>query len=381
MRFNKKLLMQYVLLLLYIPGFAQDAGEQAAKEVTSSTNMLAVSMIAVALILAFVIYALGQVLIILTRQVLEKNKTPLLILVLLAGLSLVSNVSYGQEVVSGEVAVKVVPNYGGLSSTAFWTLATVIIIEVIAVLFMLSFIGRMKAELLPAKTRKPLPLMEWWKRLDKKVLTAAIPIEKEKDIQLDHDYDGIKELDNSLPPWWKWGFIITIFTAVFYLFNFHVFGSGKNPTEEYEAELAQAKTAMEIYAAKNKDKIDEENIQLADASGMAAGREIFEQTCWACHGKAGEGGAGPNLTDDYWLHKGSLNDIYQSIKMGYPDKGMQSWQKQYSPRQISNLTSYIKSLHGTNPANAKAPQGDLFSEAAIPDSTAVASLPADSSKK
>lgn len=99
---------------------------------------------------------------------------------------------------------------------------------------------------------------------------------------------------------------------------------------------------------------------MADAASLAEAKEIFTTKCFACHGKLGEGGAGPNLTDNYWLHKGSLNDIFQSIKHGYPDKGMQSWANVYTPKQISYLASYIKTLHGTNPPNAKAPQGDLY---------------------
>ncbi|RYD78302.1 MAG: c-type cytochrome [Sphingobacteriales bacterium] len=293
------------------------------------------------------------------------------------GLSLLAITGQAQDAATEEV-VKVVPNYGGLSATAFWTLATVIIIEIVAILFMMSFIGRMKAELMPAKEKKPLRILEWWKRMDKKIFTAAVPVEKEADIELDHEYDGIKELDNSLPPWWKWGFIITIFISIAYMLNFHAFGSGKNPTEEYEAELVAAKAQMEAYAAKNKDRVDENNIVMADAAGIAAGEKIFQQVCWACHGKAGEGGAGPNLTDDYWMHKGSLTDIYLSIKHGYPDKGMQAWEKQYSPKQISDITSYIKSLQGTNPAGAKAPQGDLFTDTAGADSTTAA---VDSVKK
>jgi cytochrome c oxidase cbb3-type subunit 3 len=103
---------------------------------------------------------------------------------------------------------------------------------------------------------------------------------------------------------------------------------------------------------------------MAAAGGIEVGKEIFASVCWTCHGKLGEGGTGPNLTDNYWIHQGSLNDIYKSIKIGYPEKGMQAWEKNYSPKEISNIASYIKSLHGTNPPNAKAPQGDLFTETA-----------------
>ena len=179
---------------------------------------------------------------------------------------------------------------------------------------------------------------------------------------LDHNYDGIQELDNALPPWWKYGFIITIGVAFIYLLNFHVFGNGKNPTEEYAAEMEKAKIEKEVYEAKNKDKIDETNVPMADAAGIKNGRRNCLKPIVLPAMVKGEGGVGPNLTDDYWLHKGSLNDIYHTIKNGYPDKGMQSWASKFNPKEISQLASYVKTLQGTNPPNGKAPQGDLYTE-------------------
>ncbi|MGL6266503.1 MAG: cbb3-type cytochrome c oxidase N-terminal domain-containing protein, partial [Chitinophagaceae bacterium] len=190
---------------------------------------------------------------------------------------------------------------------------------------------------------------------------------------LDHDYDGIRELDNALPPWWKWGFYFTILVAIIYIFNYHVFGTGKNPDQEYAAEMAEGRRIEEQYKARTKSVVDENNITLSDADGIAAGKVLYNQSCIACHMADGGGGIGPNLTDGYWLHSGGLNDIYKTIKIGYPDKGMQSWQSMYSPAQIRNLTSFVKSLAGTKPANPKEPQGDQFSESmpASKDSSAV----------
>ena len=239
--------------------------------------------------------------------------------------------------------------------------------EVIAILFLAFSVKGMYAALLPEKEIVPAKekfstLKKWWSRLDTKIFTKAVPVEQEADVMLDHNYDGIRELDNALPPWWKYGFYITIVAAFVYLLNFHVFGTGKNPTEEYAAEMQNAQIEKEIYEANNKDKIDENNVPMADANGLAMAKDIFTIKCFACHGKLGEGGAGPNLTDDYWLHKGSLNDIYHTIKNGYADKGMQSWAKEFTPKEISFLASFVKTLHGTNPPNAKAAQGDLFTE-------------------
>jgi cytochrome c oxidase cbb3-type subunit 3 len=103
--------------------------------------------------------------------------------------------------------------------------------------------------------------------------------------------------------------------------------------------------------------VDENNVLLADAAGIAEGKTLFIQSCVACHAADGGGGIGPNLTDDFWIHGGSMNNIYKTIKVGYPEKGMQSWESMYSPVQMKNLSSFIKSLKGTKPAVPKAPQG------------------------
>jgi cytochrome c oxidase cbb3-type subunit III len=300
----------------------------------------------------------------------EKNKNAgkALSAVALIVLMLAAQTAPAQTTAAAD-AVKVLPNYGGLSSSSFNMFLIVIIAEVAAIIFLLVAIRRIYAELMPAKAAvetQQSKLRQWWTRMDAKLFTRAVPVAKEADVLLDHDYDGIRELDNALPPWWKYGFYITIVVGFVYLFNFHVFGNGKNPTQEYAAEMNQARIEKELFEANNKDKIDENNVPMADEAGLAVAKEIFNTKCWSCHGKLGEGGAGPNFTDDYWIHKGSLNDIYHSIKTGYPDKGMQSWATDYTPKEMSFLASYIKTLRGTNPPGAKAPQGDLFTEAAAP---------------
>ncbi len=378
MRFHKVALLVFTLLFAGTSWVMGQDATTPVKEVQSNNNMLAIVLVIISLVFAFVIFGMGQVLLQLIRQVMDKNRQEKIVASLLViGLLCTGNGLFAQDAAVAE-AVKVVPNYGGLNATAFWLLVAVIGIEVIAILFMMFFINRMQQELVPAKATVPgVSLSDRWAKLNNRFFTKAIPVEQEEDFLLDHDYDGIRELDNALPPWWKWGFIITILFAGVYLLNFHVLGYGLDPTQEYEAEVKVAAARLEAFNAKNKDKVDESNIVMADAAGIAAGKEIYASVCWACHGKAGEGGAGPNLTDDYWLHKGSLNDIYTSIKIGYPDKGMQSWQKQYSPKQMSELTSYIKTLKGTNPANPKAAQGDLYTEVSDSSTTVIA----DSTKK
>jgi cytochrome c oxidase cbb3-type subunit 3 len=377
MRFKKTLLILSMFLLAGTSVvLAQDAATPV-KEVQSSSNMLANLLIIISIFFALIIFGMGQVLLGLIRQVLnskaaEKAAAAVLVVIFFLAGNSVSAQNAGTEV------VKEIPNYGGLNSTAYWMLVTVIGIEVVAILFLLFFIRRIQAELIPAKAKAASPaISQWAAKVNNRFFTKAVPVEKEADIMLDHDYDGIKELDNALPPWWKWGFVVTIFFAVIYLINFHVLGYGNNPTQEYEAEVKAAAIKQEAFDAKNKDKVDEKNIVMADAAGIAQGKQIFTATCFACHGKLGEGivGLGPNLTDDYWLHKGSLNDIFATIKNGYPDKGMQPWEKQYSPKQISLLASYIKTLKGTNPPNPKAAQGELYLDAPAVADTAKTAVP------
>lgn len=360
----KKLFTVSGVLLLSNACVAQETNANTG----ASGNMLAALMITVAVILAFVIWGMGNVLVTLGKEALRRAKsnnakaiTGLLIL------SLMSVPGFAQEnVAEAAVATTSSFNYGGLSATLFWVLVMVIFIEMVSIFFLLFMIKRIQQELVPEEQRvKEHTVKEWWSKIDKRFFTKAVPVEKEKDIMLDHDFDGIRELDNSLPPWWKYGFLITIVSSVVYLFYFHV-GNGPNPEQEYQREMELAALAIAKYNANSTEKIDENNLVISDATGIENGKKIYNMACWACHGKEGEGGTGPNLTDDYWLHKGGLGDVYHSIKVGYPDKGMQSWEKVYSPKEILNLASYIKTLKGTNPAGAKAPQGDIWVEDAAP---------------
>jgi cytochrome c oxidase cbb3-type subunit 3 len=212
-------------------------------------------------------------------------------------------------------------------------------------------------------------LLHTWHRLDTQFFTKAAPIEKEIDILLDHNYDGIRELNNALPPWWKYGFYITIVVAVFYLLKFEVWHTGQNPTEEYATEMREAKIQTDAYLVSMKENVDENTVTELDANGIAAGKILFAKTCVPCHLAEGQGLIGPNLTDDYWIHGGGIKDIFKTIKYGYPDKAMQSWKSTYSPLQIQQLASFIRSLKGTHPANPKAPQGNLYVEGSKVDST------------
>ncbi len=366
---KSKIILTALASLTLVTVTAQTTNTAPAQATDSGYNQLAILLILMIIVLAFVIWGMGQVLTALGRQLVDKEKksSQVLTTILVIGLSLYTQVSFAQTEPAATEPVKAAVNYGGLSQSAFEVLLTVIGVEIIVILFLAFSIRRMYTELLPQKVKaagQKSRLAAWWSRMDKRIFTKAVAVEKEADVLLDHDYDGIQELDNALPPWWKYGFYITIVVGFVYLLNFHVFGIGKNPTEEYNAEMENARIQKERYEANNKDRIDENNVPMADATGIKEGERLYEANCIACHLKGGAGSVGPNLTDDNWLHKGSLNDIYNTIKVGYPDKGMQSWSSQFNPKQISYLTSYIKSLRGSNPPNAKAAQGELFTEAA-----------------
>lgn len=189
--------------------------------------------------------------------------------------------------------------------------------------------------------------------------TNAVPIEREHEIMMDHDYDGIRELDNNLPPWWVYMFYATIAFGVFYIWFYHFGGSGELQDKEYEMEIAQAETQMKLAAS----RVDENSVTLVkDAARIKKGEELYITNCAACHGKQGEGKVGPNLTDEFWIHGGDIKSIFKTVKYGIPEKGMISWQAQLGPSQIQDVSSYIKTLKGTNPANPKAPQGDKYTE-------------------
>lgn len=249
----------------------------------------------------------------------------------------------------------------GSDDWLFWTAGAVLV----AIFFFLSVVLFSVNSAFRKEAGQPLTLKGWWHSLDRKLFTKAVPVEKEEDVLLDHDYDGIRELDNALPPWWKYGFYFTIGVAALYLLRFHVWKTGPDPQQEYDQEMKTAAAQIEEYRKKAGNLVDEKTVTMADATGIAEGDKLYHSNCLACHGAKGEGGVGPNLTDTYWLHGGTINDIFKTIKTGVPEKGMQSWEKTYSPEQIKNLASYIKTLAGTNPPNGKAPQGDLFEEQGI----------------
>ncbi|MDH5827676.1 cbb3-type cytochrome c oxidase N-terminal domain-containing protein [Sphingobacterium faecium] len=200
-------------------------------------------------------------------------------------------------------------------------------------------------------------------------LLGLRPISEEKDLMIDHEYDGITELDNPIPIWFNALFYSSMAFAVVYLLIYHVFSWGMNQDQEYVQEMGKAEIARQEYLAQAANLVDESNV-IYDASQVAAGSAIFQANCVACHGGAGEGSIGPNLVDRYWLHGGEVKDIFKTVKYGIPDKGMVPWEQTLTPAQIAEVSSYIISIRDTKPANPKEPQGIEVTYVSADDSPA-----------
>ncbi len=196
---------------------------------------------------------------------------------------------------------------------------------------------------------------EKWKNTWNNIL-GLHRLEEEKDIMIDHEYDGIVELDNPIPVWFNVLFYSTVVFGFIYLLVYHVFGWGMNQDQEYLHEVALAEKAKQEYLAQSASLVDESSVEF-NAAMAPAGKAIFMANCAACHGSNGEGTIGPNLTDRHWLHGGEIKDIFKTVKYGVPEKGMVPWEQTLTPAQIAEVSNYIITLRDTNPANAKAAEG------------------------
>ena len=197
----------------------------------------------------------------------------------------------------------------------------------------------------------------------RQALTKSTPLERENEILMAHNYDGIRELDNKIPPWFSLLFYGTILFGIIYMIQYHVIGSGQVQEEEYIEEIRLAEAERHILI-KSGAFLNEETVTLTtDAGALSNGKSIYDKNCASCHGFNGEGLVGPNLTDEYWIHGGGIKNVFSVVKYGVPQKGMISWQTQLSPTQIQEVGSYIISLLNSNPPNAKPPEGEKWEEA------------------
>ncbi len=275
------------------------------------------------------------------------------------------------------------------STTLFWWLAVTNGLLLVVLLVQLILMKSMTRAITGEDERvqeEPLPVGPNWEERILQRLTRRAPVEEEQDLLMHHEYDGIRELDNVLPPWWLWLFYGTVAWSVIYLINVHVINVVPLQDEEYAQEIAQAQADVDAFNARQMGQVDENTVTLlTDEGTLAAGKSNFKQYCATCHGQGGEGIAGPNLTDPYWLHGGDVKSIFTVIKYGVAGKAMKSWKEDFKPLEIQALSAYVLSLQGTTPPNPKAPEGELFKAApARADSTAVVAdstaAPTDSAK-
>jgi cytochrome c oxidase cbb3-type subunit 3 len=274
--------------------------------------------------------------------------------------------------------ITVVPNNPLLYQlTAFGLLISILV--VVVAIYSLKIVNMLNVQIEKDKALRlgitHIPKPSWWSQVVQQ-MNASIPVAEEKNIELDHNYDGIKELDNHLPPWWKWLFYGTIGFAAVYIIVFHFSGALPLQEQEYQTELAVAEEqAKQFIASQPRAEIDGDSLIFApDPAILEKGKTVFaENNCGACHRNDGGGNnIGPNLTDEFWLHGGEVKQVFYTVKDGVVEKGMPAWGKSLSAHDVRDVTFYVLSLQGSNPANAKAPQGEPFKSASIAlDSTKV----------
>ncbi|MEO6682645.1 MAG: cbb3-type cytochrome c oxidase N-terminal domain-containing protein [Ginsengibacter sp.] len=365
-KYLKTLLIVSAFLPFHSGAFAQN------KELVthSASEPLAIVMISIAVLFIAVIGLLGKIVLASyeIHKEREKKKRFLKTSTITAIMLLFASATFAQDAVAVEAVVSGL--IGGLSKTAFYSLLSVIILELIIIAFLArTFFLFTRLE----KAMKPLSPKElaekknqkwaWFEKLNK---TRSLDAASEAEVNLGHDYDGIGELDNPTPPWWQWGFVLSVIFSFVYMYVYHISESAPLQVEELAIANEKAEKQIASYLANTASLVDENNVTyLGDASDLAAGQTIFVAACAACHGVDGGGIVGPNLTDEYWLNGGSMKDIFRTIKYGVPEKGMKSWKDDYSPKQIAQISSYIHSLQGTKPLDPKPAEGEKYTEAEV----------------
>lgn len=345
---------------MHSAAFAQaaEATPSAVEKYSPYTDPVFYALAAVALILLVFILQLQKVFGGVARNFHKSKNSILPIAILILGLTQMPSSAFAAEQQQATFL------HEGFGSNAFNALIFLIIFEMAVVVYyvrmiqlMLTKVERENATAKAHAQAKVAP--SFWDKFN-----SSVAIEKEEAIMTDHDYDGIRELDNALPPWWKYGFYLTIVWSVAYLIHYHVSKTGPLSKGEYEIQLAEAEQEMEAYRKKAANLVDETTVTYLDAAAdLAKGKEIFTSLCATCHGPMGEGKVGPNLTDAYWKHGGDIKDIFKTVKLGVSGTGMKSWKADMSPMVMAQVSSYILSLQGSNPAGGKAPEGDLFTPA------------------
>lgn len=346
------------ILIIMLSGtnelIAQDAQQTSATTAPSIWgSALFVVMLSLIVLLLFAIVAVSGAISGVVESEKRKNISRVTLIVIL---SMPFEVLYSNTV-SSSVGFSPV---GDMDGVLFYVMLTVIIAELIILLLMFNNIkGLLRSFGHIEEKDANKGLIDW--QVWEKRLNDSVPVEQEAEVMTDHEYDGIRELDNSLPPWWRYLFYLSIIFSFVYVLHYHVFKTGLSQEAELKVALDQGELQKQEYLKKTADNVDENTVVLlSNESDIATGKKIYVEFCAACHGQAGEGSVGPNLTDNYWLHGGGIKDIFKTIKYGVPQKGMIAWQEQLKPKDIQSVASFIYGIRGTNPPNPKAPDGQLY---------------------
>jgi len=354
------------MLLTWSAIYGQNASTGAApKGFAIDTNVL---LIILAVFLLLPIQILSKTFIASAKRFYEdKHKSGIAKVLIPLGFVLMSTSLMAQ----GAPAAAATP---GLSANAMTILLLCVIgVELLVILYFAhktnDFIQ--KLDVREASAASDRGLLTWFK--EKWADMNFKPIEEEYKIDTGHSYDGIRELDNIIPPWFTTAFLLTILFGVGYLYRYHIAKSAPMQIEEYQNAVAVAELQHDEYLKKQANAVDENSVTLMTGADLEAGKKTFVTICAACHKADGGGLVGPNLTDDYWIHGGALKDLFKTVKYGYPEKGMISWKDQLSPVQIAQVVNYVLTLKGTNPPDAKEKQGELYvpQTDAVADTTAV----------
>lgn len=353
------------------------------------SNPLALTLLILMMLLLLVIGILANIVIGAADVTLKKRKsekagsasTLLVLLMLIISPSLIA------QNTSADVVQKTSRVIGGMDASTFYVMVTVLFLELAIILALLLnikiLLRKDKVKVVTAEEKaiaveKKANQLSWWDKVNK-----LRPVSEEAELDLGHEYDGIRELNNRLPPWWLYGFYATIVFAIIYLWRFEVSHNGPSSKQEFETSVARAEIKIMEYLKKKGDQVDENTVTLlTSAEDIAAGKAIFidPSKCPACHTAEGGGNAvGPNLTDDYWVYGGSIKNIFNTIKYG-TSKGMRSWKDDLSAKQMAQVSSYVKMLRGTNPPNPKEPQGELYKEVTAPAAPVKDSAAGDNKK-
>ncbi|WP_034059211.1 cbb3-type cytochrome c oxidase N-terminal domain-containing protein [Lacinutrix jangbogonensis] len=262
------------------------------------------------------------------------------------------------------------PLFWGIIGTAMlFAVAFEICVEALKTVLFKTLTNDQQTSYLSKEALKKENQFKWISETYKKSLGTK-EMEEEHEIILDHDYDGIKELDNDLPPWWVYMFYATIIFAVVYWVRFEVVND-YSQAEEYDIAVAEAKAEIEEWKKTAKDLVDVNSvILLTDASDLKAGQNIFTTNCVACHKADGGGGIGPNLTDKHWISGGGIKDVFRTISEGgRAGKGMISWKSELKPAEMAQVASYVLTFQGTTPAEPKVAEGDIWLDPNAPIET------------